>query len=72
MGYFTYIHRLKDLDILLRMEATGTSAQLAKRLGVSRRTIFEYFDVLKSYGAKIKFNRFSKSYYYLSDFKFKI
>lgn len=72
MSYFTYFNRLKALDSLLRTYYRGTADELANRLGVSRRTIFEYFDILKSHGAEIKYDRYSKSYHYLNAFLFKI
>lgn len=68
MAYFEFIDRLKKLDLLLRNEVTGTSAELANKLGVSRRTIFDYIDILKSKGAEIKFSRSKKTFYYQSKY----
>jgi predicted DNA-binding transcriptional regulator YafY len=70
-----YFSRLEHLDILIRTKSTGSPDQLATKLSVSKRTIFEYLDILKSLGAEIKYCKVRKSYcYYIPgkfDFKFK-
>jgi transcriptional antiterminator len=40
--------RLYFLDELIKKEATGSPVELAKRLGVSRRMIFNYLEYLAS------------------------
>lgn len=70
-----YFNRLEYLNSLIRKKATGSPQQLAKKLNVSERTIFEYVDILRSLGAEINYCRNRKSYYYsvdgTFDFQFK-
>ncbi|GCC50877.1 hypothetical protein SanaruYs_10960 [Chryseotalea sanaruensis] len=40
--------RLEFLDELIQKEATGSPVELAKRLGVSRRMVFNYLEYLVS------------------------
>jgi biotin operon repressor len=70
-----YFDRLDYLNSLIKKKATGAPEQLARKLNVSERTIFEYLEILKSLGADIKYNRDRQSYYYTMegtfDFHFK-
>jgi predicted DNA-binding transcriptional regulator YafY len=59
-----YFNRLEQLDSLIRRKGTGTPAALSKRLGVSKRTIFGYIDLLRSLGAPISYSKSRESYYY--------
>ena len=59
-----YFNRLEYLDNLIRLGATGTPCDLAAKLSVSKRTVFEYIDILKDLGADIKYCRVRQSYYY--------
>jgi biotin operon repressor len=69
MSYFEYIDRLKRMDTLIRSEITGTAEELGDTLGVCRRTVFEYIDILKSKGAEIEFRKHKRSYCYSSGFQ---
>ncbi|MFT3823007.1 MAG: HTH domain-containing protein [Chitinophagaceae bacterium] len=62
-----FLLRLQRIDHLIRIKNTGTPAQLAKRLGVSERTVYEYLNLMKDFGAPIKFNNYRQSYYYDQD-----
>ena len=64
MKFLEEIERLKRLDQLIRLKATGTPAQLASRLGVSERTIFNQIELLRSMDAPIGFCKTRESYYY--------
>jgi predicted DNA-binding transcriptional regulator YafY len=56
--------RLVRIDYLIRIKGTGSPSQLANRLGVGERTIYEYISTMKSLGAPIRFCRHRRSYYY--------
>jgi hypothetical protein len=58
------LERLSRIDHLIRIKGTGTPAQLAKRLNLSERTIYDYISFLKGLGCPIKFDSFRESYYY--------
>jgi predicted DNA-binding transcriptional regulator YafY len=60
-------HRLERIDHLIRIKGTGTPAQLARRMGVGERTIYEYISMMKELGAPIRFCRERRSYYYDKD-----
>lgn len=65
-----YFDRLEYLDVLIRKRSTGSPEQLAKKLNISKRTVFEYIDILRSLGANINYSRVKESYYYLVDGNF--
>lgn len=65
-------NRLNRIDNLIRMKATGTPVQLAERLGVSERSVYEYISLMKDLGAPIKFDSYRQSYYYDEDGSFAI
>lgn len=68
---FLQLNRLNDL---IRRKSTGTPDQLAKKLGISRGTIYKLLRELESYGAKIKYDRIRRSFLFTKemDFKFEI
>ena len=59
-----YFNRLEYLDFLIRTKATGNPRILAQKLNISKRTVFEYIDILKSLEAPIIYDRFQETYYY--------
>ncbi|WP_256007185.1 MULTISPECIES: helix-turn-helix domain-containing protein [Pedobacter] len=62
-----YFDRLDYLNELIRKRNTGSPEQLAKKLSVSERTVFEYVDILRSLGADVRYSRTRRSYYYCRD-----
>ena len=65
-------HRLERIDSLIRMKATGTPAQLADRLEISERSVYEYINLMKDLGAPIKFDTYRQTYYYDEEGSFNI
>lgn len=71
------LYKLKHIDNFIRIKGTGTPDQLAHRLGISRRSLFDYLNLMKEYGAPIKYCSQRQSYYYeteghfLAECKFK-
>ena len=65
-------HRLERIDHLIRIKATGTPTELASKLGISERSVYEYLNLMKELGAPIKFNSYRQSYYYDEDGGFNI
>ncbi|AEV99029.1 hypothetical protein A4D02_10750 [Niastella koreensis] len=61
------IDRLSRLDHLIRIKGTGTPAQLAERLNLSERSIYDYISFMKGLGCPIKFDSYRESYFYEED-----
>lgn len=59
-----YFERLQTIDYLIRIKGTGKPAQLAKRLRISERTLYEFLKMMKDLGAPIEYDRYKESYYY--------
>jgi len=68
-----FVDRLERMDYLIRTKATGTPAELADKLNISRRSVYDYINLLKEMGAPIAFCRKRKSFYYEAEghFQFK-
>lgn len=62
--------RICRIDSLIREGRTGTAAQLALKLGVSERTIYQYIRQMKLAGAPIAFDLQTKNYYYKTEGQF--
>ncbi|SDD09871.1 hypothetical protein [Williamwhitmania taraxaci] len=63
------IVKLIMLDSYLHKGSTGESKVLAKRIGVSRSTLFNMFDELKELGAEISYDAKEKSYCHQNNFR---
>ena len=68
---FERLRQLERLDQLIRMKATGSPKDLARRMEVSERTIHNLMNSLKLFGAEIGYCRNRESYYYLNEIKFR-
>ncbi len=64
MSILKYIDRLKHMDSLLRRNATGTPERFAKRLGISKSTLYDNLKEVKELGAKIGYCKYLETYYY--------
>lgn len=61
------IFKLKKLDSLLKAEKTGSRNELIETLNIGKSQLYYYFDLLKGYGADIRFSRSKQSYYYFNN-----
>jgi predicted DNA-binding transcriptional regulator YafY len=59
--------RLARIDHLIRIKGTGTPVQLASKIGVSERSVYDYLNLMKEFGAPIKFDTYRETYYYEED-----
>ena len=57
-------NRLEKIDLLLRQKNTGTSYAFAQKVGISRTTLMDIIDELRSLGFPIIYNYTSKNYEY--------
>jgi predicted DNA-binding transcriptional regulator YafY len=67
MKFLEEIDRLQRLHRLIRLKATGTPSQLASRLQVSERTVYNEVETLRALGAPIKYCKVRQSYFYAYD-----
>ena len=58
------VQRLARIDHLIRIKGTGSPVQLAGKLGVSERSVYEYINLMKEFGAPIKFDAYRETYFY--------
>ena len=70
MSILIYSERISLIDHLIRIKKTGSPQELADRLNISRRILFEYLDEMKGLGATIEYSKKLKSYIYTSEIKF--
>jgi len=64
MNLLTQIRRIERIDQLIRLKATGTPNNLAKRLTISRRTLYNILDFMKGQGAEIYYSTNQQSFCY--------
>jgi predicted transcriptional regulator len=72
MEIFRVIERIKILHNLIQTETTGTPSELANRLGISRSSLYNMIDELKSYNAPIKYSRAKETFLYTHAFSLNI
>ena len=66
----TLISRLARIDNLIRKHATGSANELAEKLEITERSVYNYLHMMKSMGAPIVFSDSSRSYIYESEGNF--
>jgi len=64
------LYQIERIDNLIRRKATGSPKDLASRLGVSERTIYDCIDLMKSMDAPIYYCRHNQSYCYDNPVRF--
>jgi hypothetical protein len=69
-----YLSRIQTIDYLIRIKATGSPRQFARKLSISQSTLFKYLGDMKALGAPIVFSYDRSTYLYeregFFDFKF--
>ena len=69
MDLIEKIRQLERLDQLIRLKATGSPSELARRLRISPRHTFRLINELKVIGLPIDYNKKKRSYFYTNDVK---
>jgi predicted DNA-binding transcriptional regulator YafY len=64
------LQRLTRIDYLIRIKGTGTPMRLASKLGLSVRSVYEYLNLMREFGAPIKFDSYRETYYYETEGSF--
>lgn len=72
MNFIKQIERLQLLNKLIQEQNTGTPEELANRLKVSRRQLYNYLESLKDIGIEICYSRRYTSFYSENRKKLKI
>jgi predicted DNA-binding transcriptional regulator YafY len=64
MKVFEYLDRIGKMHKLVQRRRTGTPVEFAQQLGVSRTSLYELLDELRSRGAPIVYSKSTKTFYY--------
>lgn len=72
MNSIKNLERLQKLHQLIEQEVTGAPKELANRMQVSERLVYNLLEQLKDYEADICYCRSRKTYYYCDSFEFKV
>ena len=64
MKVFEYLDRITLMHKLVSRQKTGTPEEFAKQLGVSRTSLYELIDELRSRGAPIVYSKSAKTFFY--------
>lgn len=65
-------NRLEQIDYLIACKKTGKPKVLAKRVGISERTLFDFITLMKNLGAPISYCKQLKTYYYIDQGGFNV
>lgn len=66
------LERISQIDRSLRFKKTGTADEFARKLCISRSTLFEMFSLMKDFGAEIAYCPHRQTYYYTQEGRFEI
>jgi len=64
MKVFEFLDRISMMHKLVLRQKTGTPEEFAHQLGVSRTTLYELIDELKSRGVPIVYSKSAKTFFY--------
>ena len=64
MNLTKYLERFDRLHHLIGKKSTGTPAELAEKLDLSKRAVYEYIRIMREIGAPIAFCHVRQTYYY--------
>src|SRR5512138_134665 len=64
MKVFEYLERISKMHKLVSRRRTGTPEEFARELGVSRTSLYELIDELRSRGAPIAYSKSTKTFFY--------
>jgi predicted transcriptional regulator len=61
---FDYLDKIDIFNRLVEQRRTGTPEELAERLGISRNTLYDLLDELRSRNVEVAYSRTSRTFYY--------
>jgi biotin operon repressor len=68
MKVFEFLDRISMMHKLVLRQKTGTPDEFARKLGVSRTTLYDLIDELKSRGVPIVYSKSAKTFFYRQPF----
>jgi hypothetical protein len=69
MNYPELLEKIKYIDYLIRIRATGSPVELANKLKISLRSWHNLNQELKQLGAPIAYDKSARTYYYKENVK---
>lgn len=66
------IYRLNKLHRLIKAHRTGSPQELAERLRISRRHLYNVLEDLRMLGARIDYSRSDYTFYYTNHFELRL
>lgn len=72
MKFFTILDRIDKMNRLVKSGVTGSPDEFADSLGVSRTSLYELLDELRSRGAPISYSKSARTFLYTEPFDIKI
>ena len=60
------LQHLEKIDNLIQKQNTGTTSELAGKIGITERSLYYYLKLMKSLNAPIMFCKERRSYYYVT------
>lgn len=70
MKWLKGLELVERIDQLIRLKATGTSQELAGKLGISRSTVYAYLTLMKELGAPLYYCKKTRSFCYSYEVRF--
>ena len=67
MRFLEKIRTIERFDQLIKLKATGSARELALRTNLSKSTVYEIIELMKSMGAEIEYCKSRRSYYYVEE-----
>lgn len=67
MSLVKYIARLQRMDYLIALRATGSPDEFARKMHISRSTLFETINEMRQLGVDIRYSSSAETYYYAGD-----
>lgn len=72
MKVFNQLDRIDKFNRLMIQRRTGAPVEFAYRLGVSRTSLYELIDELRSHGVPIVYSKSEKTYYFSRPYEISI
>ncbi len=69
--FFEILDLIDRLDGLIRRKSTGKPSELARRLNVCERKVYQLIDTLRNLGAPVEYCSQRESYFYTTDVEFR-
>lgn len=67
MKALRHLERIQLIHDLIMKGFTGSPDELARRLNISRRTLYNYIEIIKSFGVEIDYCRTRKTFLILNN-----